>query len=167
MSGFLKFLLQLGIFFGLVVALLSYQFSQYGAGEMDPGHPDVGVVSSLLRGAEIELTDSYAVYGNLSGDIDRGFAARVSGFDWESLNREATFYRGDQLPAELAQVVQFNAEHLGGGSLSWYPAAEDTLSLRYFVAGLSLDLQEGYVDSGRIVLLRPQDQMVFYSWVKF
>ena len=166
MKKILRMLLQLAILFGLFFAYWGYQLSQYGPGEMESDHPDVQVVSSVLSGAEIVLLDSFAMSGSMTGDIDRGFAARVPGFNWGSLSEEIA-YRGDRLPEDLARVVRFNAENLGLGDLDWFPGADDILSENYFVYGLAMDVQGENVDSGRILLLRPADQMVFYSWVKF
>lgn len=162
----LKRILQLLLLIGLLFAYKGYQISQYGPGEMEADHADVAVVTAVLLGARLELLNSYQMSANMAGDIDRGFAARVSGFDWGSLNEETT-YSGDQLPDDLARVIRFNVDNLGGGGLPWFPTVDDILSERYFVYGLVMDVGENWVDAGRILLLRPTDQMVFYSWVKF
>jgi hypothetical protein len=166
MKKLLRLLFQLAVLVALAVAFLLYRMSQIGPGEMQADHHDVALVASLLPGASLELTDSYQMSGNWSGDIDRGFAARVSNFDWQSLS-QLNAYRGDQLPESLAAATEFAVNNLGQGDQHWFPSAAEIMTERYFVYGLSMGPGAEQTDGGQMLFLRPEDAMLFYSWVKF
>jgi hypothetical protein len=166
MKKLAKLLLQLAALGLLALAFLLYQMSQIRPGEMEADHPDIGMVASVLSGASLELTDSFQMSGNWSGDIDRGFAARVADFDWQSLSR-VNAYRGDQLPGNLASATEFAVNNLGQGRQSWFPSAAEIMTERYFVYGLNIEPGDHHADSAQMLFLRPEDGMVFYSWVKF
>ncbi len=169
-SKFKKALITLAIFVLGFYALLAVQLMGAGPGEMPRDHPDIRQVESLLGGARIEILNSYMVTGNWSGDIDRGFVGRISSTDSVESNTPPLLEAalpGDELPAPLRSAVRFLATHIGGDQADWFPGADEILTARYRVQALAVESQDAGVDSSRLLIIRPDDGMIYYGWVKF
>lgn len=147
--------------------LIMYQISRSGEGTLSANHPDVVTVARLLGGANLELVQSYSISGNWSGDIDRGFVARVLNLDEQALTEIEFTQRGDQLSEYSTEAVRFVAGNIGGQNTSWFPPAEELLTADYLIREVDVQGDTTLIDSARLLFLRPRDQMVFYAWVKF
>jgi hypothetical protein len=148
------------IVFGCLV-LLMLQISRTGESEIDEQHADFQLVQQLLDDARLELQESYNITGNWSGDVDRGFVASALEPGPRALNLFQIAERGDQLSGELAATVRFVADNIGNGQITWFPTADEILSADYRVQPMSINPRTGEIESPRLLILRPADQMVF------
>lgn len=138
-----------------------------GAGEMPADHPDIAQAESLLGGVDIEVLNSHAMSGNWSGDIDRGFVGKLVNISAQAMETIQSAPAGDQLDAATEMAVRFVADHLGGDQLTWFPDAEEILNPEYRVFILAAESEGEYLDSARLLITNPGEEMVFYGWVKF
>lgn len=142
------------------------QILRTGPEELDADAADFRLVQSLFPGAEMAMLQSYNLSGSWTGDSGKGFSARLRGLDDMQLSALPGMVRGDGLSLELESATEFVSDSLGAGELDWFPRYEDILSSSYFVYPLAMDSEGGYVDSARLLFMRPEDGMLFYAWVK-
>ena len=71
------------------------------------------------------------------------------------------------MSAESAAAIRFVTENFGGRDAGWFPTAEQVLTPEYLIRELDVQAESDFIDSSRLLFVRPADQMVFYAWVKF
>ncbi len=157
-------------FFVVVIgmyALLAIQLAGVGEGTLDENHTEVLQVRDLMSPAQFTLLDSYAVTGNMSGDIERGFRASITGITSADLDSNGAFQRGDSLAASLESAVDFVLENFGNEESNWVPGPESVKTRDFYLYPMSIDAQDQYVDSARLVMVSPANQSLYYFWLKF
>lgn len=133
---------------------------------MNSDDPEVIQVAQYLQLPSLILQESYAVTGNWSGDIERGFSASIDSQVAEELLNFPGISRGDQLDAQSAAAVRFVANSFGE-SVDWFPSSTQVSNQEFFVIPISIDADGEYIDSARLVLLDLANRLLFYAWVKF
>ena len=157
-----------GVFvFALGILLFASSIFQFSQGPLNRDHPDVRNIRYLFGELEFELLDSYGVEGSWAGDIERGFVARVPGLAAQWNRQFPAAVSGDALSGELLNAVSFVTQNLGGGVLHWFPRAGEVRTPNYSVQLLTVDVTGNSIDSSRLLLFRPADEMLFYAWVKY
>ncbi|MCG8414648.1 MAG: hypothetical protein MI746_10565 [Pseudomonadales bacterium] len=147
--------------------LLAIQFAGVGEGILEENHPEVQQVRDLMSPAQFTLLDSYAVTGNMSGDIERGFRASITGITSAELESNGAFQRGDSLAASVENAVDFVLENFGNEESNWVPGPESVKTSDFYLYPMSIDAQNQYIDSARLVIVSPVNQSLYYFWLKF
>ncbi len=147
-------------------ATLFYQLNNNGPGTLDQDDMAFRLVADLFLGSTVEMLDSYSMSGSWAGDNEKGFSARITGMNEESIAQMGGITRGDRLTPTLDSAVEFVTDLLGGGQLSWFPSHEDIVSDKYYVYPLRLELIGQYPDSATLLIIRPADDVAFYGHVK-
>jgi len=144
-----------------------WQISQFGVVKVSASDADVIEIENYFPSSQLQLVDSYAVTGNWSGDIERSFSARLIGLNQSDINLLPGVERGDQLSTENAAAVRFIVSNLGSGELHWLPGLMQISTEDFYIAPLSVVADGEFIDSARLILINPANQMLYYVWLKF
>lgn len=147
--------------------LLAWQLSGSGEGTLPSDHADVRQVRSLFSSTQFEMLESYAVSGNWSGDIERGFKAHIEGVSIDELEQLSIVQRGDEFSPDYSVAADFVLENFGGADTNWVPAPESVKTSDYYLYPLSVEAQTQSIDSARLVLVSPANQLLYYFWLEF
>ena len=107
-----------------------------------------------------EVIESYQSSRSFTGDHLDAYAIKISHVDESELQTE-DWKRVDQATGVYEDAIDFMAMWLGG-EISWFPDIEEIRSDRYYIYLWSVAFHGGRPDSTSLILVRPEDNMVFH-----
>ena len=144
---------------------LAYSFS---AGNRDmAGHAEKQDVRFVLNWCRLgderikEVIESYQSSRSFTGDHLDAYAIKISHVDESELQTE-DWHRLDQVSGVYKDAIDFMAMWLGRDEISWFPKIEEIRSDRYYIYLWSVDFHGGRPDATSLILVRPEDNMVFH-----
>lgn len=107
-----------------------------------------------------EVIESYQSSRSLTGDHRDAYAIKVSHVDESELQTE-DWQRGDQATGVYNEAIGFMAMWLGD-EIPWFPEIEEIKSDRYYIYLWRVGFQGRRPDSTSLILVRPEDSMLFH-----
>ena len=105
------------------------------------------------------VTESYESERSFTGDHLDAYAIKISHVDSSELQSN-DWQRVDKATGVYKEAIDFMSGWLH--EVPWFPEMDDIRSEKYYIYLWSIDFHGSRPDSASIILIRPEDNMVFY-----
>lgn len=114
-----------------------------------------------------KIIHSYVSSRSFTGDHLNAYEIQISHVSIAELTAKnddlhGRWYRGDEVSGVLDDAVDFLAEWLNSGEITWFPSEEELRSDEYFVYPWSIYCHGVRPTAAQLIFVRPSDKMIFY-----
>lgn len=112
-----------------------------------------------------KLVHSHVDSNLFEGDYLTAYAMQISSIDLRELHETpdssgGRWYRGDQLPAILADAVDFVGSWKS--EVRWFPGAEKLRSAEFYLYPYSISCDRLRPTAAKLIFVQPETKMVYY-----
>jgi len=134
---------------------------------------DVGYIlnwSGLGADRIIDVIHSYKSTRSMTGDHFDAYAIKIVPIPEAELNNTTgqfqRWYRGDQLPRLLLDVIEFSFNFPETKSLKWLPLKNEIISKKYFIQVWGASYSGDGVSETRVIIFCPEESVIYFVSAK-
>lgn len=116
------------------------------------------------------VVHSYEGRRYFNGDYNDVYAIQLTDISVDELVGDTTdpvaitsrFYRGDQLPSEIENAVDYQYIYINDSVEPWFPSVKEIRSDQMYVFAFTVNYSAGRIDKTELVFVRPSDKMLYF-----